>query len=255
MKKKGIALILALALALTLIGVAVATDPTSNLTMDISAGGAVDDGSSFTVTVTNKAATFNALTFYVEFPTEDLTVKNVTWKLNGEDCCGEPVVGDTVVAGGCSSKDEANASGKVGFYYLDVAESGDGKTYDAGAFVAVITFQVNKVHSSASSAAISLREDSDGGSGLIAVLNNWLNNNKSEIPFSGVALKYVLGDVNNDENIDADDVTALLRHVAGIENLPDDDLIAGDVDKNDSVDADDVTKLLRYVSQIDLSLE
>lgn len=260
MKKKGIALVLVLALALTLIGVAVAAGD-SNLTMETSATAEVDDGSTVTVTVKNKAATFNALTFYVEFPTEDLTVKSVTWKLNGADCCGEPTVGTTVVAGGCSSKDEANASGKVGFYYLDVAESGDGKAYDAGAFVAVITFQVNKVHAEGEgrddidSAAISLHEDSEGANGLITVLNNWLGKDNANIPFSHVALPFVLGDVTGDKKITAQDAQNVLRHVAHLSSTVPDHVDAADVTGDGKITAQDAQNILRHVAHLDSTLD
>ena len=254
MKKKGIALVLVLALALTLIGVAVATDPESNLTMETSKM-EVDDRETFTVTVKNKAATFNALTFYVEFPTEDLTVTGVTWKLNGVDCCSEPVVGDTVVAGGASTAEEANASGKVGFYYLDVESEGNGKAYDADALQAVITFRVKEVHTegkdrnSTGEAAITLHEDSEGGNGLIALLNKWLSNEDAKVSFTKQALAYVLGDVDLNSTVEAADLTALAAHLAGNTLLTNETSIsAADVDKNNTVEAADLTKLAAYLA-------
>ncbi len=187
MKKKVIALILALALMLTLNSVAFAADAASNLTMETSETTAVDDGSSFTVTVKNKAATLNVLTFHVEFPAEDLTVKSVSWKYGTTDISAEKLEkGTTVVGHGASTVSEANGSGKVGFYYMDVAASGSGKAYAAGAFQAVITFEVNKVHASGqarysvNSAAISLHEDSDGADGT----NGSIDGPKSAVSFS-----------------------------------------------------------------------
>ena len=64
----------------------------------------------------------------------------------------------------------------------------------------------------------------------------------------------LLGDVNRDGKIDADDVTALLRHVSGIEMLSSSAVALGDVNGDSNIDADDVTKLLRYVSGIIPSL-
>lgn len=61
---------------------------------------------------------------------------------------------------------------------------------------------------------------------------------------------YLIGDVNRDGKIDADDVTALLRHVSGIEMLSSSAVALGDVNGDSNIDADDVTKLLRYVSGI-----
>lgn len=269
MKKKGIALILvlalALALALTLIGVAVAETlkDQTNMEMTTTAQEALKDGETFKVTVSNKkGVALDALTFYVDFPKEDLTVTNVTWKLNGTDISEkEPeVVDGTVIAGGCSEwsgENNANDVGKVGFYYLNVAEETNATPYAKGAFEAVITFAVKGVHvgGGADSASVTLHEDSAGNDGLIQTLFNWMGKDDAKVTFAKEALAYVLGDVNDDKNVDADDVTALLRHVAKIESLPDDSLSAANVNKDSDIDADDVTKLLRYVSRIDLTLE
>lgn len=70
-----------------------------------------------------------------------------------------------------------------------------------------------------------------------------------------IAQKYQLGDVNKDGSINSDDVTRLLRHVAKIEALPDEDVALGDVTGDKKTDADDVTKLLRFVSHIITSLD
>ena len=63
------------------------------------------------------------------------------------------------------------------------------------------------------------------------------------------------GDVNKDGLINSDDVTRLLRHVANIEKLPDEDVPLGDVTGDNLTDSDDVTKLLRFVSHIITSLD
>ena len=65
----------------------------------------------------------------------------------------------------------------------------------------------------------------------------------------------LLGDVNGDGKIDADDVTALLRHVSKISNLSKYEETLGEVTADGIVNADDVTKLLRYVSKIIATLE
>jgi len=63
------------------------------------------------------------------------------------------------------------------------------------------------------------------------------------------------GDVNLDGEVNADDLTALARHVAKIEALTDDySLLSADVDDNGSLSADDLTKLARYVAKIIPSL-
>jgi len=63
------------------------------------------------------------------------------------------------------------------------------------------------------------------------------------------------GDVNLDGEVNADDLTALARHVAKIETLTDDyALLTADVDDNGFLSADDLTKLARYVAKIISSL-
>lgn len=70
-----------------------------------------------------------------------------------------------------------------------------------------------------------------------------------------VARTYLKGDANLDGEVNADDLTALARHVAKIEALTDDyALLSADVDDNGSLSADDLTKLARYVAKIIPSL-
>ena len=62
---------------------------------------------------------------------------------------------------------------------------------------------------------------------------------------------YLVGDVNGDGAITADDLTALARHVAKISVITDTAALARcDVTKDGSVTADDLTMLARYVAKI-----
>ena len=64
-------------------------------------------------------------------------------------------------------------------------------------------------------------------------------------------IDYVLGDVNGDSEVDANDLTALSRHVAKIEEITDEALLkAADVNSDSGVDANDLTVLSRYVAHI-----
>ena len=68
--------------------------------------------------------------------------------------------------------------------------------------------------------------------------------------------KLQLGDVNLDGLVDANDLTALARHVAEIEILQISQALQnGDVTRDGFVDAEDLTKLARYVAEIIDSLE
>ena len=61
----------------------------------------------------------------------------------------------------------------------------------------------------------------------------------------------VLGDLNADGDVDAEDLTILARHVAGIEILTEETALSnGDVDGNGRIDAEDLTMLARYVAGI-----
>ena len=63
----------------------------------------------------------------------------------------------------------------------------------------------------------------------------------------------LLGDVNLDGTIDAKDLTALARHVAGIEIIKESEaLINSDVNKDSTISADDLTKLARHVAGIEI---
>ena len=58
-----------------------------------------------------------------------------------------------------------------------------------------------------------------------------------------------------DGDVDTDDMTALVRHVARIEVLTDERAkFNGDVDNDGDLDTDDITKLTRFVAGIDASL-
>jgi hypothetical protein len=61
----------------------------------------------------------------------------------------------------------------------------------------------------------------------------------------------VLGDLNLDGDVDAEDLTILARHVAGIEMLTDKTAMDNaDVNGDGEIDAEDLTNHARYVAGI-----
>lgn len=60
----------------------------------------------------------------------------------------------------------------------------------------------------------------------------------------------ILGDLSGDSDVDAEDLTILARHVAGIELLTGAALTNADVDGDGDVDANDLTQHARYVAGI-----
>lgn len=62
---------------------------------------------------------------------------------------------------------------------------------------------------------------------------------------------YVLGDVNRDGEVTADDLTVLARHIAKIDVLTDAELLRNaDVNSDSSIDANDLTRLARFIARI-----
>lgn len=65
------------------------------------------------------------------------------------------------------------------------------------------------------------------------------------------AKKIILGDVDLDNDVDAQDLTIMARHVGRIEMLEDAAAVAnGDVNSDGTIDANDLTKHARYVGRI-----
>lgn len=61
----------------------------------------------------------------------------------------------------------------------------------------------------------------------------------------------LLGDVNGDGSITADDLVTLAQHVAKINTITDEQaLLSSDVTKDETIDANDMVKLARYVAKI-----
>lgn len=61
----------------------------------------------------------------------------------------------------------------------------------------------------------------------------------------------LLGDVNLDGKVNAQDLTALARHVAKIQTLPQNssNLANADVNRDGTVNAQDLTRLARFVAK------
>ena len=67
---------------------------------------------------------------------------------------------------------------------------------------------------------------------------------------------YLYGDGQLDGDVDMDDVITLLRHVAEMQEITDEQALeCGDVTKDTEVSMDDVIKILRYVAEMTDSLE
>ena len=66
----------------------------------------------------------------------------------------------------------------------------------------------------------------------------------------GNTSKYMLGDVNGDNKINASDARRILRYLAEFEDLSASGLKAADVDKNNKVNATDARRLLRYIAEL-----
>ncbi len=61
---------------------------------------------------------------------------------------------------------------------------------------------------------------------------------------------YILGDVNGDQKIDADDLTVIAKFVAKITVFDIDALAAADVNTDGRVDSDDLTQMAKYIAKI-----
>lgn len=67
-----------------------------------------------------------------------------------------------------------------------------------------------------------------------------------------VEVPYKVGDANLDGSRDAKDITRLARHVAKVELLTGNGLLAADVNQDGSRDAKDITRLARHVAKVEL---
>ena len=63
-----------------------------------------------------------------------------------------------------------------------------------------------------------------------------------------------IGDMTGDGKVNVRDVTAMQRHLAGLEELTDDRLALADVNADGKVTIDDVTLLQRYLAEFDVTI-
>lgn len=67
----------------------------------------------------------------------------------------------------------------------------------------------------------------------------------------GNASSVLVGDVNQDDSIDLDDATAVVKHYMEMNTLTGDALIAADANGDESVDLDDATCIVKYYMELD----
>ncbi len=64
----------------------------------------------------------------------------------------------------------------------------------------------------------------------------------------------LIGDANRDGRVDISDVTAIQRHIADVEVIPERFLVLADTDGNGEVNISDATRLQMYIAHYDISL-
>ena len=64
----------------------------------------------------------------------------------------------------------------------------------------------------------------------------------------------MIGDVTGDGKVNVRDVTAMQRHLAGLEELTDDRLALADTNGDGKVDINDATHLQRYLAEFDVTI-
>jgi hypothetical protein len=64
----------------------------------------------------------------------------------------------------------------------------------------------------------------------------------------------LIGDANRDGEVDVNDVTAIPRHLADVEVIPERFLVLADTDGNGEVNISDATRLQMYLAHYDISL-
>lgn len=67
----------------------------------------------------------------------------------------------------------------------------------------------------------------------------------------GNASSVLVGDATQDDSIDLDDATAVVKHYMEMNTLTGDALIAADANGDESVDLDDVTCIVKYYMELD----
>ena len=67
----------------------------------------------------------------------------------------------------------------------------------------------------------------------------------------GNASSVLVGDATQDDSIDLDDATAVVKHYMEMNTLTGDALIAADANGDESVDLDDATCIVKYYMELD----
>ena len=83
------------------------------------------------------------------------------------------------------------------------------------------------------------------------LLNDYIHGKPVDEPIAQPVKVLILGDVDGDGDIDTDDVNDILRHINGIEEIPEDRQPAADIDRDGEITKNDAELLQKYLDNKD----